>query len=311
MIKQIKLKFDNQQTIVINLLDIPVVQRWANFAKNLDFISSDIIPQPQLEITKLINLTEKWQRLVNAVDLMKTKYKINSEVLSMPSQWNHDQQLLNRLHRFFTYHCELTNKKLSVPSKYDPSFQTPDEDKKIRELFFDIDEINDAVHKLETSSIPEYTCQYFIDNNLSCNSLIIDQVISRDQYCADIPKIDFTEEEIKHNYNFDLTKEKEFPVVLGRNILGKCVMQSFFENDDPTEFDCTGRIGSFGSFFIDLDWNRKKIYQTSMFNDWCLRWNLDINNLPLEFQIGWVESFSIDPTNFLDNNLKLDTIEFQ
>jgi hypothetical protein len=77
-------------------------------------------------------------------------------------------------------------------------------------------------------------------------------------------------------------------VLLDQSILGKCVLQSFIENDDPTQDDCTGRLGSFGGFFIDLNDNRKKIYKSTQFKDWIKSYNM--TNIPYEFPIGYVES---------------------
>jgi hypothetical protein len=80
-------------------------------------------------------------------------------------------------------------------------------------------------------------------------------------------------------------------VILNESILGKSVLQSFSENDNPNAQDCTGRLGSYGGFIIELDDNRKNIYRSKEFISWAQSHNRVFNSLPLEFPIGYIPDF--------------------
>jgi hypothetical protein len=75
-------------------------------------------------------------------------------------------------------------------------------------------------------------------------------------------------------------------VLLDNSILGKSILQSFYEEDDPTCKDCTGRQGSYGGFIITQSDNRKQIYRSHKFISWCEKYNLLTNRIPYEFAIG-------------------------
>ena len=64
------------------------------------------------------------------------------------------------------------------------------------------------------------------------------------------------------------------------------------EDDDLNAKDCTGRLGSYGGFYIDLDDNRKKIYRSEQFNNYLRKHGRSLNNTPLEFPIGYVRNYN-------------------
>ena len=81
------------------------------------------------------------------------------------------------------------------------------------------------------------------------------------------------------------------------------MLQSFEEYDDPNAKDCTGRIGSFGGFFIDTDNKLKDVYESDKFKVWCDKHGRKINELPLEFVIGYVDKFSDMPISYKSKTL--------
>jgi hypothetical protein len=302
---KIIVKFENNNFIIIRLLNIPVIKKWFNFAKNIKDYTVERIDAPFSN--SKFNFDEKYDKLKNTVDIIKKKYHHKSELLNIPESFNKSQKFLNELHRFFTYHASILFGFIIETNKYDPSFETPSNKD---DWFKLIDSINTLVHELESYTLLEITSSFCIDSNLVINSLNISRDKNNLKFPWEINSLIFTEEEIFHNYEFDLNKEDEYPVVLSKDILGKCVLQSFHEKDDPSQFDCTGRLLSWGSFDIDLNLNRRKVYKSIMFEKWAKKYKKISTDMPLEFQIGFVEEFSQDPTFFLENNLKLSTIEF-
>jgi hypothetical protein len=97
-------------------------------------------------------------------------------------------------------------------------------------------------------------------------------------------------------------------VTLSRSILGKCFLQSFYEEDDPTCDDCGGRQMSSGGFYVDIDDTRRRIYESPEFNSWLKKYSLNRTECPLEFQLGNVVESSDDLKNFL--NFKFINSEF-
>lgn len=300
---KIILLWEDDNFIEITLLNNPAVNRWYHYFKDdsLKYKLSSIIELTVNSITEdlEIEVNQHYQRLKNVVNDAKLKFNHKSPLLNIPENFTRDQQLLNKLHRFFTYHSALLFYLIKEPNKYDPNFKI-DFDKE-NEWFKIIEEINQLVHLLERYTLPQINLQDTFNNGWSLPELLVT-----------IPKnltkpwnektIHFSEEEILHNYNFNLNDSDEYSVVLAQNILGKCVLQSYAEMDDPTEFDCTGRLLSFGDFVVDLSNNRRKIYNSKFFKKWLKRYNKEPEQMPLEFQIGKVTKFSDSPESFINKS---------
>ena len=211
--------------------------------------------------------TEIYKILLDTVAELKHKRPIGFDV---PSQYTHDQDLLNRLHRYYT-----------------DSASVVDTDS---ELFQLVSKINYCVHELEEFT-PSQNQTYVSDLWFHVD----DYPIPMDCW------IDLAEQD-QENYRF-FDYDYKYTVRLDRSILGKCVLQSFEENDDPNAKDCTGRQGSFGGFFIDTNNKLKELYQTDKFISWCKGHGKRPNELPLEFVIGNVEQFSDEPENYKHKTL--------
>ena len=195
---------------------------------------------------------------------------------AIPKNFTYDQELLNKLHRYYTDTAAIVDKDTVV--------------------FELASRVNYCVHELE-----HFT-------NTRNTGYISDLWFHIDDY--PIPMecwIDLKDQE-EENYKF-FNYDYKYPVRLDRSILGKCVLQSFEENDDPNEKDCTGRIGSFGGFFIDTDNKLKDVYLSDKFNIWCNSHGMTVNELPLEFVIGHVKNFSDKPKSYKDKIL--DKLNFK
>jgi hypothetical protein len=177
---------------------------------------------------------------------------------------------LNKLHRYYTDSSAVVDQK--------------------SELFELVSKINYCVHELEnfTSSRNKgHVSDLWVH--------IHDYPIPMDCW------IDLNDKE-QENYKF-FDYNYEYAVRLDRSILGKCVLQAYEENDDPNAKDCTGRLGSFGGFFIDTNRKLKDFYQSNKFNDWCKSHGRDTKEWPLEFVIGNVEHFSDSPKQYRTKTL--------
>lgn len=211
----------------------------------------------------------------NVYDILKNTIRKLEDIrpigFDVPETFSHDQEILNRLHRYYTDTAKVV-----------------EQDTEVFEL---ASKINYCVHELEQFTTARNTGY---DSDLWFH--IHDYPIPMDCW------IDLKNEE-QENYKF-FDYDYKYVVRLDRSILGKCVLQAFEENDDPNAKDCSGRLGSFGGFFIDIRRGLKDVYQSIKFKDWCHKHGKEVNQLPLEFVIGYVKQFSDNPFDYKSKTLE-------
>lgn len=286
---QIKIIFTDKNHLTINLFDIPVVKRWfSHFSKFSKDKNRYAITRNRylshLSVFQQDKLDAAWDNLKIAAENLK-KLGFSTEI-RLPKNFDYSQRNLNKLHRIFT---------LNLNNHTDP------------EIRHNLHQININVHVLEKYAKPMDNLK-FVRKNFPVTVFTAWYKIYTEE--PDL-WIDFDEEEMRQNYEF-LNVDHEHIVCLDNSILGKSILQSFVEHDDPTQLDCTGRIGALGGFSFDLQaTNRRSIYKSQEFLDWCHSWNSEPKDLPLEFPIGYVDhvSKSLDMLH-KDENLTILKVDF-
>lgn len=285
---QIQVWFTNNKYIDVRLFNNKTIAKWFDhFGKLnlLDYYKSVVINHTCQD--PLTNNDSEWNIILNTVEILKSiGYNFPYQ---LPDKFNYNQSTLNLLHRFFTYNAMWYHDNeadSSICNPFDSKFKLPNEMSYVEWLGI-IDRINNSVHKIENSVT-------LSDNKkLIVNKFPITSVYSspKNKLPTNLsPWLIFTEEDQQYNYTYN---DSELPlVVLDNAILGKCVLQSFYDDDDLNAKDCTGRLGSYGGFFIDLNDNRKKIYRSQQFKTWVEKHNRSIDSLPLEFPIGYVINYT-------------------
>jgi len=310
---QIKVWWDNDKYVDIELFQNTAVNKWFTYYQKLslkNFYDADPVyydicysPMPQ-DSTK-----EHWKTILDALERLRNfGYKLPWK---MPQDFDNKQSTLNVLHRFFTYNAmwfwEVRNlpnplDSNKIPNPFDPNFDLP---KNINSAFWLelIDPINRSVHALEKGT------DLTENKRFICEQLPLPVIHVRPAYalCNEEQSwLNFTEEEQRINYSYF---DSDLPlVILDQSILGKSVMQSFAEDDDFTAIDCTGRLGSYGGFCIDLTDHRKQIYQSEPFKKWLAK-DFFVCDVPLEFPIGYVNNYQ-DVLQWINKDLKFKKIEF-
>ena len=287
----LKLGFQDRD-IVIDLIDKPVIRRWFDYFK----IRSDIYKfrgRQQFVATPcpLEDSLPHWQDILGSVKMLERMgYQFPR---TLPDEFDGSQETLNYLHRFFTYNTRwfIDNQQPKAnqaphSNPFDPNFRLPP-NMDYKDWHGIIDVINQAVHKLEEFVRP-HANQQFVMTSFPIQSLMFAPGREDDTSCNSCC-LEFTPEEQEANYTY--MDYEGVSVMLDREILGKCVLQSFCENDDLMSRDCTGRLGSFGGFVIDLNDNRKKLYQRPEFQRWIAGYNRPLHSLPIEFAIGHVRDY--------------------
>jgi hypothetical protein len=303
---QIQVWFSNDKYMDVRLFDNNTTAKWFDHCSALNsvgyyggFINSGFTAKHNK-----VQLSNFWNSILNAIDqLTKLGYNFPYQI---PQEFDHSQSTLNLLHRFFTYNAMWYHDNKadsSILNPFDSKFILPNEMTYVDWLSI-IDPINDSVHKIENATEPT-------DNKkLILNELKLITVYNspNNRNPADLsPWLPFTEEDQQHNYTYF---DSELPlVVLDRSILGKCVLQSFYDDDDLNARDCTGRVGSYGGFCIDLNHNRKKIYRSQEFKTWAEKHNRSVELLPLEFSIGHVVNYD-DVMSWVTPSLSVKKLVF-
>jgi hypothetical protein len=93
-------------------------------------------------------------------------------------------------------------------------------------------------------------------------------------------------------YGFDIKpymnchRRDHHDVVLDPYILGKTIIQSFLDIDDPSQWDTTGHVSTDGGCMFVLTDHRQTIYQSSEYYNWLAKYNLNYYNTYADFPIG-------------------------
>lgn len=308
----LKVKFlQHNLVITVELLDLPIIKIWAERLMEQTYN----LNQFRTEIINVAGYTRYGNRYgdINNLkiktcidDILQAFYKLEeigyiypdyiaeilnkfqcTDVLSLVTRVI-NQQDLNKLHRFFTENwrwCYVRGRhRLGEPNPFDPTFKYP-ANLETKDFFNIIDKINVSVHNLEEFLRPESTKKYVLDNNIVSTSIWVEN--------TSVPVINLEIEEYLHNYRFALD-EDDYPVVLPPHILGKSVLHSYLDNDILLAQDCLGRSEIGLQFQIDIDKNRRKIYNSPNFNTWVSQYNTTPSSLPLDFKIGRIKDSTLD-----------------
>lgn len=287
---KIKLTFESNQHIIIQLFDTPLVTRWANnFCKNSTYVARHEIwahhptGYPVDVSLHWNNICSSW----NAISALGFDMPF-----SLPETFDYRQLTLNNIHRFFTKNAIWLADENKPKNPFDSNFILNISADDFTQL---IEMLNNSVHALE--HVVELTSnKQFVNDAYPIESIeVVPQV-----HNTTLDWMQFTDEEILENYSY-LDHNCNGLVLLNRSILGKPVLQSFYENDDPTEVDVTGRYGSHGGFVIDTSNNRRLLYKSPEFANWLTHFNLSLPALPLELPIGYVLTSSRPLTFFYEN----------
>jgi len=315
---KLKLNFSNNNYIVIEIFQenslwfdffkdrkdnnqyFPVVDKkslcWYTPIIKKSFFLNYILPSYRKHSS---NLKMHWSSIKQNTEYLKSQnFKIPYD---LSEEFNYDQQLLNTIHRFFTYNslwaisdCKADMSGdtpltcLDIPNPFDPSFIPKD----LKGFFTAINNLNMTVHQLEIFCT-------------TTNKDMILGIIKGDQeiHVGVKNNHEFTNRGWTYFGNkldeFQKSYSNRYPdVILSEEIQGKSYLRAFIDNDDPTQLDITGRYGSYGGFVIDVYEDRKHIYNSKEFNTWLESYGLKKENLLLEHPLGQVIDSSIPLTDF-------------
>jgi len=295
----------NSHYILISLFEHAGIKKWFEYSKELNkkncYVYSSKKYQPfsfHEGLKKVCN--DKWKLIKQALqDIKNLNYSIP---FTISEEFDFKQSTLNLLHRFFTYNADWSNFDSITENPFDKNFQLPKNYSK-KDWFYLIDQINKHVHFLERYTIPTVN-RKFVNENYPLECLYFEILEENFEKYLNFDSIEY-----QNNYNF-LNLDYENIVTLDASILGKSILQSFMEQDDPTKKDCQGRHCSAGGFMIYTDNQLKKIYTSTQFQNWIKEYNLESSKIPYEFSIGYIQEQSTNLKDLLSQQLiKLEYID--
>ena len=309
---KLKLNFLKNEYIVIEVFEENIA--WFNFFKNKEHENNyqPIVKKVKLCVVAMPTLSTlaPWTDIVQNTEYFKSQnYKLPYQ---LPEKFNYSQELLNTIHRFFTYNstwalenCEgdmtgNTPIKPTSPNPFDSSFVPNNLPKFLTAISY----LNHAVHKLEMLCTTENKTRVL--TTIKENKILWINPRNNFDYTSNgwFPIGNILNE-------FQKSYTNDYPnVVMTEEIQGKSYLRAFIDNDDPTKLDVTGRYGSYGGFFIDTNNDRKMIYESQEFKNWLDLYDLKKEDLPLEWPLGQVINCSLPLTDFnADEFISIDFID--
>lgn len=97
---------------------------------------------------------------------------------------------------------------------------------------------------------------------------------------------------VGNNLGFDIFpyafchSRDHYDLILDPYILGKTLMQSFLDEDDPSDWDTAGHARTAGGCMFVLDDHRQLVYQSQDFVDWLAKSGLNYYNTRADFPLG-------------------------
>jgi hypothetical protein len=251
--------------VVVELLDNPGVAHWADKFLNNNYTTSalahDHLWVPKLDTTKFNHAVAECSHLIGQLVQHGITY-------SGPDISTVDHNTLNRVHRFFTHNQQRCNvREFGSDFDYDSVMSM-------------LDRINTCVHDLEN----------FLPRGP-----------------ADIPVKQIEEIKLYHPTQYGTTEwvnltdyreyhsSQHYDIILSSEVLGKTLLQSYLDQDDPTDWDTSGHYVSAGGLQIAYLPTRQQIYQSNSFKQWLAQYNADPVDLMYDFPIGNIQNRDTGP----------------
>lgn len=252
--------------LYVDLLANPGVQAWVNCFCNgyeTQAISHDHLYVVDTNFELLNNLYQQIEELLAQLAYLDIVYQGPGPVEFDTNNSNNIHHWLNALHRFFTHNQESCNQR-----KFGKNFNYSAASTLLHEL-------NAHVHTIELY-VPRGP--------------------------ADIPVSAISEIKLYHVTNsgtgmwLDLSNymqyhsQNHYDIILTSEILGKTIIQSYLDLDNPNDWDTSGHYVSAGGIQICIDSTRQTIYQSQSFQNWLTKHGVDPADVKYDYPIGNIQN---------------------
>jgi hypothetical protein len=266
---------DERIEVHVDLLDNPGVAHWADKFLNCNYTTS-VLSHDHLWVCAMDQHSfdhshTRCQQLISQLAQLGVVYQ-------GPDIGTVDHHNLNHVHRFFTHNQQRCN-IIAALHRRGKNVEF-DNDLDYHTAMPMLDELNLHVHELE-----RYIAR-------GPDDMLVDQI-----------------EEIKlyqpAHYNSNVWcsladyqqyhSDQHYDIILGSEILGKTLFQSYLDQDDPRDWDTSGHYASAGGLQITYLPTRQQIYQSDSFKNWLYKYNADPNGLKYDFPIGNIQNRDTGP----------------
>lgn len=269
---------DKDITLDVKLLDNPAVDSWADH-----FLSKDITVKSFIQnqmISKHWNPTDL-ENILNTIRDRISKLSLHGYTYNgaIPDDINQlDQSWANHIHRFFTH----TQKSINDSTGPRP----------INEVLSWLQDVNEYVHQVEN----------YVDKPLKdFNIEPIEEIYLSYEPTPNSPGWWTILPEWRQYH----TREHH-DVVLGSQILGKTILRSYIDQDDPTDWDTSGHYHNNAALQILPTDRRERLYSSNHFRQWVESHGATLDSVWYDFPIGDVENRdSLDEVYARLNNGKI------
>ena len=271
--------------LYVDLIDNPGVQAWYRFFCNGYETQSEIHNHLYVADIDFEQLNKLYQQITDLLVQLKHMGIVYQGVGTVEFDTKNSDGVhhwLNALHRFFTHNQQACNER-----KFDSNF--------------DYSVASTLLHKLNAHVhiIEQYLPRGPADMPVSTISEI---KLCHDRGLADIPVS--TTSEIKRwsaddretSRWLDLTdygqyhSQQHYDVVLSHEILGKTILQSYLDLDNPNDWDTSGHYVSAGGIQICIDSTRQTIYQSQSFQNWLTKYGVDPAVVNCDYPLGNIQN---------------------
>lgn len=257
---------DQPVDLEIELVDNPAVASWARHFATRGFQGH----------ANLQDHNRRWQYDATVISFHLTQCEMVLAELARwgyrweyawPQQQEITRDMLNRLHRYFTYYQDQVNRVQWTDRPVDQALE------KKRLITHLLQQVNDHVHAIERYLLPVPDVSGFDLQEI----YVGDDLPYDDQHWWTMAPDD-------RQYHSD----QHADVIFGSQILGKTLLRSYLDGDDPNDHDTTGHYCNNCALQILPTRSREQIYQSEDFNRWLAQHGLDRSRAWFDFPVGRV-----------------------
>jgi hypothetical protein len=78
-------------------------------------------------------------------------------------------------------------------------------------------------------------------------------------------------------------------VIFGPQILGKSIIRSYLDGDNPNDWDTTGHYSNNGSLLIQVSDFRQRVYNSDSFKQWLAKWGMAPEQATYDYPVGTIQ----------------------
>lgn len=238
-------------TVLIELADNPGARAWI---EKFNGHKTKALIHDHLYVLNTTDDAIREQCLLTLENLQKIGLEYIGPVPTTPTLVTAD--CLNQLHRFFTHNqrdYNILQGQLSLQGH-----DTENKLLQIRTIISYLQELNYCVHKMEASCVREQ------------RNLPVKEIEEIKMYTpTESNTTDWIDLTTYRQYHTD----QHYDVILSSEVLGKTLLQSYIDGDDPTDWDTSGHHSSAGGLQICWTNTRQEIYQSEHFKNWLQKYN--------------------------------------